>query len=119
MLKFLLDAALSPETANFLQKLGYDTEDLISLKLHHLIDEEVIRLAKRKRRIIVTFDLDFGQLYHFKFKGKVGIIILRLKNQTVESVNETLKNFLRRGIVEKQKLEKSLIVVTKTEFRVY
>ena len=119
MLKFLLDAALSPETAGFLRRLGYDTEDLISLKLHHLSDEKVVELAKRKSRIIITFDLGFGQLYHFKHKGQVGIIILRLRSQTVESVNKILGRFLQKKTIEKQKLERALIVIDEAEFRIY
>ena len=40
--------------------------------------------------MIVTLDLDFGYLYRILSPHKVGIIILRLTNQTVESVNTAL-----------------------------
>lgn len=115
----MLDASLSPETTKFLRSLGYDAKDLISKKLYFISDEKVIELAISEKRIVITFDLDFGYLYHFKFKSQVGIIILRLRDQTVESVNEILERFLRRKIIEKQKLEKSLIVIDEAEFRVY
>lgn len=119
MVKFLLDASLSPETSQFLKNLGYDTKDLISSNLYSISDEKIVKLAIKERRIIITFDLDFGELYHFKFKSKVGIIILRTRDQTVESVHKILKIFLQRKVIEKQKLEKSLIIVDETRFRVY
>lgn len=93
MLKLLLNANLSPETASFLRKLGFDVKCLLEENLRIITDEEVVELAKREKRIILTFDLDFGEIYHLRERGQVGIIVLRLSDQTIESVNAALKKF--------------------------
>src|SRR3989344_6454959 len=104
MIKLLLDANLSPLTATYLHKLNIDTKSITQEHLGHLIDKDVAKLAQKEKRIIVTFDLDFGEIYYYREQGKIGIIVLRLKNQTVESINATLDNFLRQY---QQKLEQN------------
>jgi len=119
MIKFLLDANLSPESAELLRNLSYDTKSLLEENLGQISDEEVVKLARKEKRIIITHDLDFGEIYHFKEEGKFGILVLRLKNQTVESVNKVLDKFLKKQIIQKQRLTKSLIILTETSYRIY
>ena len=119
MIRFLLDANIPPSTADFLTSLGYDTKSLLAEKLGPISDEKVVKLGKRQKRMIITHDLDFGEIYHFREEGKIGILILRLKDKTVESVNRILEKFLKSKIIEKRKLEKSLIILNETSFRVY
>ena len=118
MSKLLLDANLSPETSIYLTKnFDFDVIDLISQNKSTLNDEEVVGLAKKSNRVIVTFDLDFGEIYHFKENGKIGVIILRLEDQTVESVNKTLNKFFKteaKSIV----LNKSLVVLEEDKVRI-
>ena len=117
-MKFLLDANISPETSQFLLKLDHDAKDLISDNLYYLTDEEVYNLALRERRIIITFDLDFGEIYHFS-KNKIGVIILRLEDQTVESVNKVLEKFLQTKDAQRVKEENLLVVLTEKLVRFY
>src|SRR5512144_2177385 len=43
--------------------------------------------AKREQRVIVTLDQDFGEIYYLRERGRVGVLVLRLRDQTVASVN--------------------------------
>lgn len=45
MLKLLLDANLSPETAKFLRHQGFDVKSVQEEKLGKLTDEEIVKLA--------------------------------------------------------------------------
>ena len=84
MVKFLLDANLSPKTRQHLiEKFNFDIIDLITENKHGLTDEKVIKFAKKEKRVIITFDLDFGEIYYFSERGRVGIIVLRIEDQTV------------------------------------
>lgn len=95
MLKFLLDANLSPETAAFLRRdFSFDCISLIETNNAGLTDANVIALAKQENRIIITQDLDFGELYHqMEDPSSFGVLILRLRDQRVESVNQVLSQF--------------------------
>ncbi len=119
MIKLLLDANLSPETRRYLIKIfAFDIIDLITENQAQLPDEDVVKLAIREKRIVVTFDLDFGEIYHFREKGNLGVIILRLEDKTVESVNKMLHQFFREE-AEHINLYKSLVVIEEKGIRIY
>ena len=114
-MKFLFDANISPESAVHLRSYGYDVRCLIEEGLGHLPDEKVAALAARERRIIVTFDLDFGEIYHFSGEKRIGVIILRLRDQCVEMVNAVLGNFLASM---PSGIDKRLVVLTEASARI-
>ena len=117
MSAFLLDANLSPETAEFLrQSLHLDAISLLREQLR-LKDFEIVALAREQDRVIITFDLDFGELYHFREHGQLGVIILRLQDQTVESVNAALATFFLSDIQDID-LKHSLIVIDERRVRI-
>lgn len=118
MPRVLLDANLSPETAKFLRTLDISANSIQEQGLGRLSDEEIIAIGKKESRMIITFDYDFAELWYFKEWGTVGIIHLRTKLQTVEHVNPVLGNFLSNGIIEKESLQQSLIVLDESEYRV-
>ncbi|MCL4541892.1 MAG: DUF5615 family PIN-like protein [Chloroflexi bacterium] len=94
-MKLLLDANLSPETAAYLRRrFGFDVIDLISQKLHGLPDAKVVELAKAQQRVIITFDRGFGETYYAHERGAIGVIVLRLKDQAVKTVNSDSRAFL-------------------------
>ena len=96
MIPLLLDANLSPETAAYLRTaFGIDVIDLATIGLDELSDEDVVALARNEGRVIVSFDLDMGEIFHRQDGGPFGLILLRLENQTVESVNRVLDRFFR------------------------
>lgn len=71
-------------------------------------DDSVVEIAKKEMRVIVTFDLDFGEIYHFREEDKLGIVVLRLDNQTIEVTNEALRRFLEDFKERLSEIETSL-----------
>jgi predicted nuclease of predicted toxin-antitoxin system len=61
-MKFMLDMGISPKTAVFLRNLGYDAIHLHELKSDRSTDPAVMQMARNEERILLTHDLDFGQL---------------------------------------------------------
>ena len=122
MLRFLLDANLSPETAAFLrQQFLFNVTSLLELNQSGLSDKEIISLAKREARIIVTLDLDFGELYHeVQEPSSFGVIILRLRDQRVEKVNQILQSFFQSLIGRKlfEEQPHALVVIDESSFRI-
>ena len=118
MLKLLLDANLSPKTAKFLQSLGYEATTVAQFQLGLADDETIVKYAAAHGHIIITFDLDFGYLFRFLFPYEVGIVVLRLENQTVEPANAALKRLLDTRLLDDDINQKALIVVDETTIRV-
>jgi hypothetical protein len=75
-------------------------------------------LAKREKRMLITFDLDFGRPYHRYERGQVGIIILRLAHQSAVSVNRVLGRFFADLNSASIALEPSLVVIDDARVRV-
>ncbi len=94
MIAFLADENISPESADYLEALGYPCYSLRREGPWRLSDSEIVDIARREGRIILTHDLDFGEIYYSATAGEVGIIVLRLRHQTVEAVNDVLERFL-------------------------
>lgn len=117
MTKFLLDANLSPQTSKYLVNLGFNSKSITEEKLGYLKDSEIVKIAKKEKRIIITFDLDFGEIYHQRESTGVGIIVLRLENQTPENVNSVLDQFLKSDIDKLNQNMNSLIVIKKGSTR--
>lgn len=118
MVKLLLDANLSPKTREYLgKKFNFNVIDLITENKYGLTDEKIVKLAKKEKRVIITFDLDFGEIYYFSERGKIGIIVLRIQDQTVESVNKVLTKFFQKE-AKNIDLEKSLVVIDENKIRI-
>lgn len=119
MLKLLLNANLSPETAHFLrEQFSFDVRCILEDNLGKLSDQQITTIAKDEGQIIITSDLDFGQIYHFDESNKLGIIVLRLSDQTIENTNRILKNFFT-SFKDTASLASSLIVIEDTRYRIY
>ena len=86
MVELLLDANISPATCEFLiSELGLKAIHLSSLNSMKLSDQAIVHLAAEKGWGIVTFDLDFGQLFQRSVAPSFGVVLLRLTDQTGES----------------------------------
>lgn len=112
----MLDENIPLKTAEFLKQTGYTVLTLYELGKLGLSDLEIADLAIKHKAIIVTLDLDFGQIYYFLKRKKVGIIVLRLKQAIPEKINLLLEKFLKE-IKLKGKIKKSLIIVEEDKVR--
>ena len=87
-ISFLADENISPETADHLEALGFQCRSLCREGPWRLTDREIAALARREGLVILTHDLDFGEIFYLAEESHIGIIVLRLHQQTVETVND-------------------------------
>lgn len=85
--------------------------------LGHLSDEDVVALAIREGRVILTFDLDFGEIFHRREHGRFGVVVVRTRDQTVDAVNSLLGVFFSTE-AQTIVLERSLVVLGEHRIRV-
>jgi predicted nuclease of predicted toxin-antitoxin system len=117
-LKFLVDENISSLTVKFLRKLGFDVTDLVELDNKGITNGELVELAISKNRIIITLDIDFGEIYYFSSKKKFGAIVIKLKIPTIENINIVIGKFLKEIDFEKVDLTKSLIILDEKKYRI-
>jgi predicted nuclease of predicted toxin-antitoxin system len=118
-LSFLADENISPESAERLEAMGYPCHSLLRDGPRTLTDREIVALAKEEDRVILTHDLDFGEIYYFAERGQVGVLVLRLRHQTVEAVNDVLERFLGSDVLTDREIQEALVVLSETTYRVH
>jgi len=111
MFRFLLNSNISHETAQFLDSLGCDAKTAAHFGLGKADDEAIAKKAIKEKRILVTFDLDFGEMFYFSKKDDFWVIVLRLRDQTVESVNKNMKWILENKVLEDKNVKNTLMIV--------
>jgi len=117
VIRFLADENISPRTADFLRSLGYDVVTVAQCGLTSRPDEDIVRYALENDRVILTFDLDFGTIYYLSAPERLRVLVLRLKQQTVEAANEVLKRVVASGKLKEEIATGWVMVATKRRIR--
>lgn len=112
-MKFLADENIPLEIVNNLKKDGLDIISLSELN-PGISDEQVLHIAIKENRILITFDTDFGKLV-FKNKEKTkGVILLRINSYDLSYIESILNKVIKKEI----NFEESFCVVESDKLRV-
>jgi predicted nuclease of predicted toxin-antitoxin system len=113
---FLADAGISPKTVDFLNQLGHEAVHVRTVGMERATDSDLVARARGDSSVVVTFDLDFGDILALGVLDKPSVIICRLSDERAESVNRRLATVLAERLAE---LELgALILVEDTRYRV-
>lgn len=94
-MKLLADENVPSSIIRVLEEEGYDIRS-IRLDAPGISDLEVMRYAHRDKRIILTFDLDFGDLaIRDRVYPSAGIILLRLPQMNPHQMAEYTMGVIR------------------------
>jgi predicted nuclease of predicted toxin-antitoxin system len=115
-MRFLADAGVSPKTVEFLKRLGHEAVHARTLGLQRARDSELIQRSRADSSVVVTFDLDFGDILALGVLDKPSVIILRLADERTESVNQRLSAVLAERCADLE--SGALILVEDARYRV-
>ncbi len=106
-MKFLADVNIPQSVISELERNSHNVLDI--KRVNRLTaDTEIIQIAKREKRIILTLDKDFIVFIQYP-KYQAPTIVIRLLNQTPRHILEHLTELLEN---QKEKvLEKSLTII--------
>lgn len=90
-MKFLADMGISPQTAQFLRTSGHDALHLYEAGLLTLPDSDILAKARHEDYIVLTHDLDFGELMAASGADLPSVITFRLRNMQPDNVNRHLQ----------------------------
>ena len=112
--KFLMDADMPRSSAIAVRSLGFDVEDVRDLGMRYAKDQEIIDYARDVGRVVITRDLDYGEI--LRYPQHPGAIILRLPTGfVVKEVNEALLDFLSSA--NNDVLQQAIIIVELGRYR--
>jgi predicted nuclease of predicted toxin-antitoxin system len=107
-MKFLADMGISMTTVQALCKEGHDAVHLREQQLHRLSDAAILDKARQEGRIVLSSDLDFGDLLAAGLHQFPSVMLFRLHDQTPSSVTPKLLAVLAQ---RRRELESGAVVV--------
>lgn len=93
-MRFLADAGISPHTVEFLRQSGHDAVHVRELAIQQAADRDIVDRARAEDRVLLAFDLDFGEILALGVLDRPSVIPFRLADETAESVNRRLVSVL-------------------------
>ena len=103
---------VSHATLIWLRANGHDSAHVADLGMKTAPDDEILALALRERRVVLTFDLDFGDILAASRGGAPSVIVFRLSCARPDKVNAQLEGVLRDASVA---LDEGAIVVVEDQ----
>ena len=114
-MRFLGNAGISPRTIEFLRGLGHQAEHVRALGMQRASDFMIMERARADGSVILTFDLDFGDILALGALDRPSVIIFRLSDERPDAVN------LRLGVILGERLRELasgvLILVEDARYR--
>lgn len=114
--KFLADECVGLPTIYFLKEEGYSVTTSTEAGLNSKQDMEVLSWAIKEKRILITEDIDFGNIILYPPKLHHGIILLRFRHRLENEIHAILTKLLKE--LPTKDFNKTLIIVDAEKYRV-
>jgi predicted nuclease of predicted toxin-antitoxin system len=89
-MRFLVDMGLDVRLALWLRERGHDAVHLSEVGLQRLPDTEIFAEAVAESRVILTCDLDFGEIAAFSTAALIGVILFRVAEYRLTRIVDRL-----------------------------
>src|SRR6476659_4516168 len=93
-MKFLLDENADFLLAGVLRDLGHDVTAIARDYPAAIKDLEVLEIAQREERVLITNDLDFGELIFRRRLPHAGVLLFRLEAEDIQTKSTWLRYVL-------------------------
>jgi predicted nuclease of predicted toxin-antitoxin system len=114
-LKFLIDMPVTPGAGPHLRATGHDAIHAVDLGLARSSDNELLAVARREERVVITADLDYPRLIALQQADRPGVILFRGGAYSDSEMLALLDRVLARAST--LDLEHSIVVVDRTRIR--
>lgn len=116
MMRFKIDENLHEDVAEMLREHGHDARTVFDEGLQGRPDPEIADAARREGRALVTLDLDFSNIRDYPPEQYLGLIVLRVANQSRRHVVHVMERLL--AVLDSAPLDGHLWVVSEGGIRV-
>ena len=93
-MRFLADMGVDQRIVDWLRTQGHDAIHLREQGLHRAADADIFAKAIAEDRIVLTFDLDFGEILALAGAVVVSVVLFRLYNTRTPFVQKRLEAVL-------------------------
>lgn len=89
-MRFLADMGVDVRIVEWLRRQGHDATHLREEGLQRAPNGEIFAKAAAEERVVLTFDLDFGEIAALTKGRKAGVVLFRLHNTRTPHVMDRL-----------------------------
>ena len=115
-MRCLADMGVSQGVVEWLRSAGHDAIHLRDEGLHRLPNGDIFQKGPVEHRVVLTFDLDFGEIVAASEGRVVTVVLFRLHNTRTDHVVERLRTVLEQSSGELR--SGAIIVVEEGRHRV-
>lgn len=112
---FFIDINIPASFADFLKKQGHEVILGAESGFHGKTDWEICEFAAKNDSIIITHDLDFGELLAVSGASKPSVIIFRVQPLTKQMIEETFQQTMVAS--EHDLIRGAIVVIEKNKYR--
>jgi predicted nuclease of predicted toxin-antitoxin system len=112
-----LDENLPDVTGDVLRTAGHDVALARDEGLAGAVDDALLATAVSEGRALVTMDLDFSDVRRHPPGDASGIIVLRLRDQTLPAVRRAMSRLA--GLLAREPLQGHLWIVDESRLRIW
>lgn len=113
---FLADMGISQTTVKWLKEQGFDAFHVRDMNMHRATDTEILEKARNHEHIVLTCDLDFGEILSASGEDYPSVVIFRLENEIPDHINKRLKQVLQESL--EALIQGAIIVVEEGRHRI-
>lgn len=113
-MRLVADENIEKPIVEFLRDKSFDVFYIIEAKLS-ISDEEILNIAKKENRILITNDKDFGELIFYQKKISSGVLLIRSSKEKALDKVALLETYLAQI---KNKLFGNFIVLSDAGVRI-
>jgi len=115
-IKFLADECLGLPAITFLRETGYSVVKAKEVNSGGRPDFDILKRAIKEIRILITEDIDFGNIILYPPKLHHGIILLRFRHRSESDIHSTLLKLLSE--LKPKDFKKTLVIVDADKYRI-
>ena len=115
-MKFLADMGISPRCVTHLRQKSHEAVHLHELGLERLSDKGILLKAYEEGFVILTHDLDFGDLLAASALTLPSVVIFRLQDMRSSNVNLYLDKILAKHVPDLE--DGAILSVSEKDVRV-
>ena len=115
-MRFKMDENLPGSAADLLRSSGHDVEDAVAEGFGGAEDPKLLSVCLKEGRAFITLDKGLGDVRSYRPAEYRGIVVLKARNQRVQSLVALLKRLL--SLLDAQQLNGTLWIVDETRVRI-
>lgn len=117
MTRFFADECVNKDVVDAIRKSGFDVLTVREAKLAGFSDDAVFDFACRAKRILLTFDRGFGDIFRFNISRSFGVIVVLVGQLEKDEIAGAVINFLD-AVKNNGGLKNRLAIIGKNRIRV-